>query len=44
MDRTLGDFVIPDEIAGLLPWALKPLGEIKALHAACVGSVHEADY
>ena len=34
-DRALGDFTVPDEIADLAPWALRPLGEIKALHAAC---------
>jgi hypothetical protein len=34
VDRTLGAFAVPAGIAGAVPWALAPLAEVRALHAA----------
>jgi hypothetical protein len=34
VDRTLGAFAVPDGIAGAVPWAVPPMAEMRALHAA----------
>jgi hypothetical protein len=41
-DRTLGDFVIPDEIVHHVPWAIEPLRECKALHHSHAAQAQQA--